>query len=382
MAERMAWAARRTTSRAEDMAYCLMGIFNVNMPLLYGEGGEKASIRLQEEILKDSEDQSIFAWDTSSKGDDIRQIGALTTSPSLFHSGGAMEAIPTFESQIALTSKGAHASFPIMTLDGGRKVALLACRFETDMDSIVGIPVQHELGGTMPSSPAFYSSGGTNITPTPFPITTAPYMVSRSASNMQVYSRQRRAPGLVTISLTAPRRLSQAVCLLKRDQPIGTPNRRRLKCWLCYGTLSAVFGPMEDRWYTLGWNISPGGMMTRLFARQRKSIAVPFVQHLQPENRLSFCIVLDIRPGRVHVDEGDVDIVHVGLAALYEEASAGYSLDEQMEHVLARVDGIAIADEAQLVDASTGSIIRASIATIEDGSIFQINLSREKPRSV
>jgi hypothetical protein len=51
IAERMSWAARRQTSRVEDLAYCLMGIFNVNMPLLYGEG-DRAFLRLQEEILK------------------------------------------------------------------------------------------------------------------------------------------------------------------------------------------------------------------------------------------------------------------------------------------------------------------------------------------
>lgn len=48
---RMAWAASRTTTRVEDMAYCLMGIFGVNMPLLYGEGS-RAFVRLQEEILR------------------------------------------------------------------------------------------------------------------------------------------------------------------------------------------------------------------------------------------------------------------------------------------------------------------------------------------
>jgi hypothetical protein len=49
---RMAWAASRTTTRPEDIAYCLMGLFQVNMPLLYGEGGSRAFIRLQEEILR------------------------------------------------------------------------------------------------------------------------------------------------------------------------------------------------------------------------------------------------------------------------------------------------------------------------------------------
>lgn len=61
IAVRMSWASRRTTTRVEDEAYCLLGIFDINMPLLYGEG-PKAFLRLQEEILKVSTDHTIFAW--------------------------------------------------------------------------------------------------------------------------------------------------------------------------------------------------------------------------------------------------------------------------------------------------------------------------------
>ncbi|KAK4503236.1 hypothetical protein PRZ48_006664 [Zasmidium cellare] len=61
IAQRMSWAAKRTTLRIEDTAYCLLGLFDVNMPLLYGEG-PKAFIRLQEELIRKSNDQSIFAW--------------------------------------------------------------------------------------------------------------------------------------------------------------------------------------------------------------------------------------------------------------------------------------------------------------------------------
>ncbi|KAL2124997.1 hypothetical protein VTJ04DRAFT_1362 [Mycothermus thermophilus] len=60
--ERMSWASRRTTTRVEDMAYCLLGIFDVNMPLLYGEG-KRAFRRLQEEILRSNPlDHTLFAW--------------------------------------------------------------------------------------------------------------------------------------------------------------------------------------------------------------------------------------------------------------------------------------------------------------------------------
>ncbi|EXF77106.1 hypothetical protein CFIO01_01753 [Colletotrichum fioriniae PJ7] len=61
VAERMHWASSRVTTRKEDLAYSLMGIFGVNMPLLYGEG-MKAFARLQEAILQDTGDHSIFAW--------------------------------------------------------------------------------------------------------------------------------------------------------------------------------------------------------------------------------------------------------------------------------------------------------------------------------
>ena len=58
----MAWAAKQTTTREEDIDYCLIGLFDINMPLLYGEGGMKAFARLQEEIIKRGLDQSFLAW--------------------------------------------------------------------------------------------------------------------------------------------------------------------------------------------------------------------------------------------------------------------------------------------------------------------------------
>ena len=47
IAKRLSWAARRKTTRVEDMAYCLLGICNIHMPMLYGEG-KAAFRRLQE----------------------------------------------------------------------------------------------------------------------------------------------------------------------------------------------------------------------------------------------------------------------------------------------------------------------------------------------
>ncbi|EHY59160.1 hypothetical protein HRR83_001568 [Exophiala dermatitidis] len=83
VAQRMSWAAKRETKRIEDRAYSLLGLFDVSMPMLYGEG-EKSFIRLQEEIIKHSDDHSIFAWDRGHKGYFGGHSGLLATSPSQF----------------------------------------------------------------------------------------------------------------------------------------------------------------------------------------------------------------------------------------------------------------------------------------------------------
>ena len=62
VAQRLSWAAARKTTRVEDRAYSLLGVFSINMPILYGEG-DLAFRRLQEEILRRIPDQSLFAWE-------------------------------------------------------------------------------------------------------------------------------------------------------------------------------------------------------------------------------------------------------------------------------------------------------------------------------
>ncbi|KAM5546190.1 hypothetical protein V8D89_000316 [Ganoderma adspersum] len=61
VAQRLSWAAKRETTRMEDRAYSMLGIFDINMPTLYGEG-DRAFRRLQEEIMRRTPDQSLFAW--------------------------------------------------------------------------------------------------------------------------------------------------------------------------------------------------------------------------------------------------------------------------------------------------------------------------------
>jgi hypothetical protein len=99
VAVRMGWASKRKTTRLEDMAYCLLGIFDKNMPLLYGEG-EKAFIRLQEEIAGRSPDMTLLAWTARDHGEstETRQLyrGVFAQSPAEFESAKLIVAFGAF----------------------------------------------------------------------------------------------------------------------------------------------------------------------------------------------------------------------------------------------------------------------------------------------
>ena len=88
VAQIMSWAANRTTTRVEDKAYSLMGLLDVNMPMLYGEG-KKSFHRLQLEIIHTSNDQSIFAWGCNAIK--VRSGSILADDPSFFRDCDKME---------------------------------------------------------------------------------------------------------------------------------------------------------------------------------------------------------------------------------------------------------------------------------------------------
>uniref|UniRef100_A0A0B7KQ74 Heterokaryon incompatibility domain-containing protein n=1 Tax=Bionectria ochroleuca TaxID=29856 RepID=A0A0B7KQ74_BIOOC len=116
---KMSWAAGRVTTRGEDVAYCLLGIFNVNMPLLYGEGQGKAYRRLQETIVRENDDESIFAW-TAPPGEilDADFWGLLAPSPAYFR-GSRNYSIPRFKTW--------RTGDPVEITNRGLKVSLLLC---------------------------------------------------------------------------------------------------------------------------------------------------------------------------------------------------------------------------------------------------------------
>jgi hypothetical protein len=136
VATKMSWAAGRKTTRIEDVAYSLMGIFQVNMPLLSGEG-KKAFIRLQEEISKDSDDHSIFAWDFQDNNEKERchLCGVLADSPLRFAKSADIyprskvtDGLRAFTSPYSMTNIGLQIVLPWYFCESiGSMVAVLDC---------------------------------------------------------------------------------------------------------------------------------------------------------------------------------------------------------------------------------------------------------------
>jgi len=144
IADRMSWVSRRVTTRPEDMAYCLLGIFDINMPLLYGED-QKAFIRLQEEIIKVSNDHSIFAWKSVPPFGDYDSSGLLALSPRMFRDIGSI--VPYRDGgdnkPFAMSNIGLQIELPMLRDESmlGRYLAVLNCR-SADEESPLAIELK------------------------------------------------------------------------------------------------------------------------------------------------------------------------------------------------------------------------------------------------
>ena len=91
VAQRMAWASSRTCTRVEDSAYSLLGLFDIHMPLLYGEEA-RAFERLQEHIVESLDDQSLFAmYPDVPSGCSSIITSILATSPQQFRLGALVD---------------------------------------------------------------------------------------------------------------------------------------------------------------------------------------------------------------------------------------------------------------------------------------------------
>jgi hypothetical protein len=145
IAVRMSWASARQTTRIEDMAYSLLGIFDIAMPMLYGEG-TKAFIRLQEEIIKNEDDLSILAW--GFRGTVVGRASCFASSPVEFAGCGDFHVHTsdiTCTGHVAITNKGLNMEMSIVQLTTGDYIGGLA---ENSIFQCLAIPlVRHKHDG-------------------------------------------------------------------------------------------------------------------------------------------------------------------------------------------------------------------------------------------
>ena len=110
VATRMSWAARRHTTRIEDMSYCLLGLFEVNMPPIYGEGA-RAFRRLQEEIIKRNNDLTILGCvPTYPSGNNHGILDLLADSPAAFLDSDDIEPFVDDFANFSVTNRGLRLS--------------------------------------------------------------------------------------------------------------------------------------------------------------------------------------------------------------------------------------------------------------------------------
>ncbi len=147
IARKMSWAAKRETTRIEDTAYCLLGIFGINLPLLYGEG-ERAFIRLQEEIVKNSNDLSLLAWlspkdETSTNL--VRICGIFASHPREFQASDKLTLTNDvkFTPDFTMTNKGLKIH-TLLRYNFSQSLHVLELNCQDDAQERIGIFLKHQ----------------------------------------------------------------------------------------------------------------------------------------------------------------------------------------------------------------------------------------------
>ncbi|KAK4090734.1 hypothetical protein Purlil1_4870 [Purpureocillium lilacinum] len=123
---KLAWAAGRRTTRPEDEAYCLLGLLGVAMPLLYGEGAERAFRRVMEAYVREyPDDETVLAW--TAEPEDVDARGSpywplLASSPRFFRRSGGYT-VPRFRAwrkgggrAVDVTGGGVRAALTVQPL--------------------------------------------------------------------------------------------------------------------------------------------------------------------------------------------------------------------------------------------------------------------------
>ena len=147
VAKRMSWAAHRSTSREEDQAYRLLGIFDVNMPMLYGEGS-KAFERLQVEIIRSGSfaDHSILAW-TSYWRSDPRDTLVSSRRQQMHNNFPSHEYLSPLDKLLSPSSYGLRHAHNIISWDSAQSQLFEWSRKGLELTAYVQLPEDQTVDG-------------------------------------------------------------------------------------------------------------------------------------------------------------------------------------------------------------------------------------------
>ncbi|KAI0530358.1 heterokaryon incompatibility protein-domain-containing protein [Xylaria digitata] len=152
--QKMSWAASRETRRPEDIAYSLLGIFGVHMPLIYGEGAN-AFLRLQKKIIKSTNDLTILAWKTPPKPiSDVWKYSdyysVLAPSPEYFAESGDIVSNEDliYNPDFSITNKGIRITVALPAIYIPRAFLSLHCHHRSRPQEPLGIYLQF-VGGNV-----------------------------------------------------------------------------------------------------------------------------------------------------------------------------------------------------------------------------------------
>ncbi|KAF2117895.1 heterokaryon incompatibility protein-domain-containing protein [Lophiotrema nucula] len=144
IATKMSWAAKRKTTRIEDQSYCLLGI------------SAKAFVRLQEEIMKTSDDQSLFAWGLTERPRTLQQFlnewastditdmhGLFADSPSDFVLSDRIKVLENPHTVVPpiVSNNGVRIELQVLQ-DGTTQFAALICTVEGHYEYYLGFPLK------------------------------------------------------------------------------------------------------------------------------------------------------------------------------------------------------------------------------------------------
>ncbi|KAK6860604.1 hypothetical protein PG995_004240 [Apiospora arundinis] len=153
IAMRLSWASRRNTTVEEDESYSLLGLFGISLPLIYGEGKWRAFNRLQNELIKVYNDDSIFAWKfdrlsmrrlTGSKQAAHGQgIGILAPSIREYWDASYIEAFPFYGSSFSMTNKGLKFNTKRWRHKDDLSRCIIRLNCGLDPNNRLAIPLEH-----------------------------------------------------------------------------------------------------------------------------------------------------------------------------------------------------------------------------------------------